>query len=260
MRAAAATLLALLALAAPASAKTETASSGAVRAELSYTERSDRAPTDIELRVLRDGEEIVRKALPDDRFLLPLAGGAVVTRDLDGDGEAEALFSLFTGGAHCCVLTYLFDGTDEIEENWGNPGYALRDFQRDGVPEFETADDAFNYRYSSYASSLPPLKVLRLVDGKLVDVTREPAMRPALRTEAARYKRIYQRFRPRARKDPILREVLRSSLAGHAADQCSLGACAKGYALIRAAQRRGDVIGFLRTVRRDLRRLGYDDR
>lgn len=258
MRVAVAALLAVLALAAPAAAKTETATSGDLRAELSYTERRNAPPTDLRLRVLSAGEQIAGKAFPDKAFLSPLPGGAVLARDLDGDGDAEALFSLFTGGAHCCVLTYLYDGTQAIETNWGNPGYVLRDYGSDGTPEFETADDAFNYRYGSYASSLPPLKVMRLEDGALVDVTREPAMRPRLRREAARFKRVYARFRERAARQPILREVLRSSLAGHAADRCSLGECAKGYALIRTAQRRGDVSGFLRTVRRDLRRLGYD--
>jgi hypothetical protein len=249
---------ALLFAAAPAAAKTEVATSGAIRAELSYTPQPDGPPKDIVLRVFDGDEQIVQKRIADSRYLTPVLRDAVRARDLDGDGTAEAIFDLFTGGAHCCALTYLYRGTTEIERNWGNVGYRLRDVDDDGVTELVSADDRFNYRYASYAGSLAPLQVLRLGEDELVDATRDPVVTPLLRREARRFRRIYRNVAVRARRDRGLRELVRSSLAAYTADLCSLDDCDTGYALIRRAQRRGDVRGFLRVVRSDMQTLGYD--
>ena len=48
----------------------------------------------------------------------PRPDDGAMARDVDGDGTPEALFNLFTGGAHCCEVTYLFRGTTEIEHNF----------------------------------------------------------------------------------------------------------------------------------------------
>ncbi len=257
----AATLAALsaLVLAAPAAAEMQTASHGDIRAQLSYKTHPDRSPTNLVLRVFSGAERIVEKRIPDEEFLVPAGEDAVQVLDLDGDGVPEALFDLYTGGAHCCVVTTVFRGTTEIERNWGNVGYRFKDVDRDGVKEFYSADDRFAYRYGSYAGSLYPLQVMRLVGDEFVDITAtERALRPRLKREARRYKRIYRKYARRVRREPTVREVIRSSLAAYTADQCSLGDCRKGYALVAKAQQRGAISGFARVVRRDMRKLGYD--
>lgn len=267
MRVALTVLAASLALAAPAGAanKTEVSELGPVRAEFSYTTHKRTPPTNLVQRIFDGGQLIVESVLPDDKFLRP--GGlshraSVKAVDLDGDGKAEVTFDLYTGGAHCCFNTEFYDPPSRahFNQDWGNIGYRRQDFDGDGLPEFRTADDFFSGAYTAYAFSRQPLKVLRYDAEGLVDFTRDPSVTPALRKEAARFKRGYRRVRNL--RSITSRQLVVSSLAGYAADQCSLGACGKGYALIRSAVRRGDVHGgpkrFLATVRNDLRRLGYD--
>jgi hypothetical protein len=244
----AATLLVLLALAAPAAAKTDTATLGSIRAELSYTPHKNRPPTNIELKVFDGDAEIAGRQIPDDDFMQPID---VRVRDLDGDGTGEAIFDVYTGGAHCCTLTYLYKGTTEIEKNWGNPGYRIRG------GDLITADDRFTYHWGSYAGSLRPLQVFQLTsDAKLTDVTRE---RPArLRREARVYKRYYREAVRDLEREPLFVELVQSSLGAYTADQCNLADCAKGYALAQRAIDKGYLKpGYLPRLKRFLRRLGY---
>lgn len=265
MRVALTVLAASLALAAPAAAanKTEVSELGTVRAEFSYTPHKNRSPTNLVQRIFDGGELIVERELPDDKFLRP--GGlsnraSVKAVDLDGDGKAEVTFDIFTGGAHCCFNTEFFKGKSHFNQDWGNIGYRRQDFDGDGLPEFRTADDVFSGAYTAYVFNQVPLKVLRYDAEGLVDFTRAPSVKPTLRKEARDFRKRY--LRRRGRKGITSRQLTIGSLAAFAADQCSLGACGKGYALIRSAVRRGDVRGgpkrFLATVRKDLRRLGYD--
>jgi hypothetical protein len=253
----AATLLVLLVLAAPAAAKTETASLGDVRAELSYTPHKDKPPTAIELKVFEGGSQIVDRKISDDMFFQPVgyhtSTKSVRVRDLDGDGSGDAIFDLFTGGAHCCALTYLYKNGTEIIKNWGNPGYRIRG------GDLITGDDRFTYHWGSYAASLQPLQVFQLTsDAKLTDVTGErPAM---LRKELKRFKRYYRQAVRDLKKDPVFVELVQSSVGAIAADQCSLGHCSRGYDLAKHAIERGYLKpAYLRHLGRFLQRLGYDD-
>ena len=259
-----AALVAGLLTAPAAQAKTEVATAGTIRAEFSYKRHGDKPPTELVQRIFDNGQLIVENRLPDDQFLYP--GGfadesSVKAIDLDGteDGKAEVIFDVYTGGAHCCLRSDIYKGRSHFTEDWGNVGYRLEDFDGDGRPEFRTADDFFSGAYTAYAFSQQPLKVLKYAATGSVDFTRDESVRPALRREAASMKRTYRKRRDR--KGIVSRQLVISSLAAYAADQCSLGRCAKGYALIRKAVARGDVKQFshlLRTVRKDLRKLGYD--
>jgi hypothetical protein len=252
----AATLLALLVLAAPAAAKTETATLGNIRAELSYTPHKDDPPTGIELKVFDTDNQIVDRKISDDMFFQPVGYGtrykSVRVRDLDGDGTGEAIFDLYTGGAHCCALTYLYKGATEIVKNWGNPGYRLHG------GDLITGDDRFTYHWGSYAGSLQPLQVFQLTsDAKLTDVTGErPAM---LRKEVKRFKRYYRQAVRDLKKDPVFAELVQTSVGGIAADECSLQHCSRGYDFAKHAIERGYLKPpYLRRLGHFLKRLGYD--
>jgi hypothetical protein len=252
----AATLLALLVLAAPAAAKTETASRGSIRAELSYSPHKGKPPTAIALRVFDGSTQIVDTQIPDENFWQPVGyetdHKSVRVRDLDGDGTPEAIFDLFSGGAHCCAITYLYSGTTEIIRNWGNAGYRIKG------GDLITGDDRFSYKFGSYAATLRPLQVFQLTsDGELTDVTGErPAM---LRKEVKRYKRYYRQAVRDFKNDPPFAELIKTSVAGITADQCNLGHCSRGYDLAKHAVEKGYLKPrFLGKLGRVMQRFGYD--
>lgn len=183
----------LAALALPAAASAEdagsvSASSGAVQATLSW-QAAQYGVSDPHLTVVRAGATAF-----DDS---PVAGSQDCAQlcsfptldnrpplsvvDLDGDGEPEVLVDAFTGGAHCCSITEIlrFNGTgyDLAEAGWGDPGYRLADLDRDGKPEFVSADDAFAYVFASYAMSWMPPKVFQWRAGAFTIVTKQyPAL------------------------------------------------------------------------------------
>lgn len=242
-------VLATLLLAAPAGAKTLEASSGEVRAVATWKDKAT-GPQDVRLQVFEGDEQIVDRAIPDERYLLPVD---VAVRDLEGDGAPEPIFTLYSGGAHCCVSTVIYDGATPLETFYGNVGYTLEKVA--GALAFVTADDRFAYRYASYAGSLFPLLVQRYENGQIVDITRDRALRPRLKREAKRYKRYYQRAH---RSRPGNLEAFKSPLAAYTADMCNLGDCRKGYALAVKAVERGEVGAlFVKRLERDMDRLGY---
>ncbi len=112
---------------------------GPVRAEFSYTTRKEGPPTDLVQRIFDGGALIVENVLPDDRFLYPggiVAEASVKALDLDGDGKAEVIFDLYTGGAHCCFNTEYCDPPSRahFNQDWGHIGYRREDFDGDGLP------------------------------------------------------------------------------------------------------------------------------
>lgn len=264
------TLLALLVLAAPASAEvtTETASLGSIRAELSYTKKKDKygitTTTGLTLRVFDGDTQIAGRVIDDDAFYTPIGVNSgdqsVSVRDLDGDGIGEAVFDLYSGGAHCCEITYLYDGATEIVENWGDPGYTFKDYDGDGREELASADAGFGYRIATVSAALyPPLQVFRLQDGALVDVTREASIAPAVRRDARQARKAYRGAVSDTRKDPVYRLLVKTTLAAYAADQCTLGHCGRGYRLVRRTVHRHVVKrAYLYRLRTLLAQFGYD--
>jgi hypothetical protein len=252
----------LLVLAAPAAAavQTETADAGAVHAVLTYDQHDGYpAYTGLHLTITNGGATVVDEAIPDSDGYSPGGFGdhpSVHAADLDGDGTVEVVLDLYTGGAHCCFDSWLYEGAAKTVQHWGDPGYRFKDLDGDGRPEFLSADDAFAGAFTSYAGSRLPLLVLDWRAGRLVDVTRAAYVRPRLRREAASLRRAY--LRARRHRGLGAREHVRASLAAYAADQCSLRHCATGLRLIRGARRRHVVTaGFGRDVRAVLRAGGY---
>lgn len=220
------------------------ATHGGVTADLAFRE-SNSFYSDLRLSVRRRGVNVLttpvaRLACHDCSVagIDTLANPAPLTvRDLDGDGEPEVLLDLYTGGAHCCFYTIILrhDGRrySGSVAFWGDPGYELRDLDRDGRPELVTADDRFAYAFTSYAGSVLPLLIRRYDHCKLNDVTVEyPAL---VRAEAARLRGEYVRDQRSRDAD------LRGLLAGWLADEYRLGRGAQGWSLIEAAYRRGEL-------------------
>jgi hypothetical protein len=212
----------------------------------------------------------VDEHVPDDAYLTvgsEIGDQSLEAVDLDGDGTVEVILEVYTGGAHCCVEAWIYHGAKKTVAKFADAGYRLRDLDGDGRPEFLTADAAFAYAFSSYAASRFPLLVLDWQGDKLMDVTRSlPAVRPRLLREAKRFRSDYLKARKRIHRgrghfDIGDVETVRSALAAYAADECTLGRCRRGLAVVHRAVRRHDVRpngpGFERRLKRFLRSLGY---
>ena len=257
-------LIAALISAAEASAapprKSKSARLGDVRATVNYRQPNSFSARDVRLRVVGGG------AVVYDR---PVRGTELPTglriRDLDADGLPEVLLDLYSGGAHCCAST-LFVGYDAASgayrarrHVWGNPGYSLRDLDRDARPELVSADDRFAYRFTAYFASFVPVRIWRYEGGRMTDVTRRH--RAVVARDAAMLWREYVRLR--RQRDVDLRGVLAAFLA----DKYLLGQQRDGWRRLNAALRRGELRGFgapwpagaryLRALRAFLARAGY---
>ncbi len=163
----------VVALLAPAAAPAQTdgnavferATNGTVTAELSYVIRTrgrGRFQFDeyakFRVKITRAGVVLYDQPVGDpcDRFCTPtetaLTRKHVALRDLNADGEPEAIVGLFTGGANCCVLVlaYGYDAAANVYRRARldtGGGYVARDYGGDGVIEL-VGDD-----FASEASS-----------------------------------------------------------------------------------------------------------
>jgi hypothetical protein len=275
-------VLAGLALPAGAAAQertVETATSGDVTAELSYVKRQRGGQfrfeefRDFRVRVLRAGQVLYDKPIgkPCEQFCTPtesaLTREHVGFRDLNGDGEPEAIVDLFTGGSSCCVFVYAF-GFDPAANVYRRArldtggGFVARDYGHDGVLELVGDDFRFRGLFTCGACGPRPVRIwqwgLRRFD---VVTTDFPAK---IRQHARRMRRFYARVR---RRDEAA--FVKGALTPLAADLCLLDRCGRGFRLVRAAIRRGELdrrsvfdvsplgTNYLRALKRFLRRTGY---
>lgn len=83
--------------------------------------------------------------------------------DLTGEGHPDAVIEIYTGGAHCCFSTLIYDLGPEItkvlETPLSNCSGSFQDLTGDGRPEYVTCDDLFAYMYCPYAGS-PAVQVI----------------------------------------------------------------------------------------------------
>jgi hypothetical protein len=267
----------MLALAAPATAApgSETVQSGQVTATLSWKQNDARGFTDVRVVISRAGKQLVSEETdPRCKEFCPqpanLGAGrrSIAIRNLGGDAELEVLVDLYSGGAHCCLISLIYgfqpsSGTyAKLRHDWGNPGYRLRDLGRDRRLEFVTEDDRFSNLFTSYAESGRPIRIFRYDGRRLVKVTRR--FRRQIARHARGLYRLYRRLRRQRGVD------LRGVLAGWQADNYlrSRRTAARGWRKLRAAARRGELRrpqhatgpsgrAYLRALLRKLRRFGY---
>jgi hypothetical protein len=279
-----ASVIAVLLLPAAAEAQertVETASSGAVTAELSYIKRTRGQGEfrfvefrDFRVRILRGGQVLYDKPVgtPCEQFCTPtesaLTRKHVGLRDLNGDGEPEAIVDLFTGGSSCCVLVlaYGYDAAANVYRRAKldtGGGFVVRDLRGDGLIELVGDDFRFRGLFTCGACGSRPIRIWHYTLTRFEVVTREfPAK---IRVHARRMKRIYERVRHR-RDAPVF---VKGALTPYAADLCLLDRCGAGFRLVRLAIRRGELnrrsdfdvsphgAAYLRALKRFLRRTGY---
>jgi HYR domain len=248
----------------------ERAASGSVRALFYYTKTTNsfglRVFKNLRLTILRGEAIAFSAAVPrySDRSRLPAypAGygekRSLFLRDLDGDGEPEALLDLFWGGAHCCFWSDVYrygGGSYRLAHHfWGDAFYRLVDLNGDGRPEFVSGDDSFAYAFAAFAFSLFPLQIWSYQSGRFGDVTRRYPDR--IRRDAARDWRQYLRLRG-------AHYETEGAAAAWAADEYLLHHRAVVWRRLKPLARAGKLQGnyppllFVRNLRLFLARHGY---
>ena len=261
-------------LAPAASATVETATSGQVQAQLSYTKNGDFDYSDVRIKITRGGTTVLDEAVPGPcQDCQPMPAGHAETssltlKDLDKDGEPEAIVDLFTGGAHCCLVSVIYGynaGSNtygHLLQDWRDPGYTLTDLNHDGRPEFRSSDALFAYRFSAYVFSAFPIQIWHYQAGRMIDVTR--SFPKLIKKDAKLQLHFYKSARGKKDLD------VRGDLAAYTADEYLLGK-SKGDAawrLLKRANKRGELHGptgdslpkgsrYLRKLRHFLKNLGY---
>ncbi len=134
----------LMVVAGPASAGRAWTTVGDMSAELRW-EGKRAAPASVTLMVSRGEARSTIRSLAGRRWGIA-PGMPLAVRDLDRDGTREVLVDLTTGGVRCCQRTVIAGASDGDEgerltvHDWGAAGYRLTDLNRDGRPEFVSAD------------------------------------------------------------------------------------------------------------------------
>jgi hypothetical protein len=254
----------------------ETATVGTVTATLSW--RGEFQDTkNFRIQIARDNTVVVSEPVqiadcgsgqetPGFACPWPIGDKPLELRDLDGDGEPEAVIRAFTGGAHCCVvaLIYRWNGTEYVtsERNFFGAAWTLKDFDRDGIVEFRTSDYRFDFLYGSHAESVFPIQIMHFAAGRFTDVT--TAFPRQVAKDATRLGREYER-RANSRKQI----GVRAALAAYVADILLLGKPDRARRELRKALKAGlldrtrfDTVGpwgrkYVRHLKRTLKRFGY---
>ncbi len=252
--------------------KVETASKGNVTATFSYTKTGDFNYSGVHLKIVRAGQTVLDAGLPKSDCgycdaqpfsVVEGSGKSVRLVDLDGSGEPEVIVDLYSGGAHCCVYSYIYRYTGSsyarAKHLWGNPSYSLKDLDGDGKPEVLTNDDRFAYTFTAYAFSVDAIQVLQYRNGHFVDVTRKFPSLP--RNEGNQLWKSYLKDRNTKDFDP------RGVLAAYVADEYQIGQGAKAWQDLVQAYHEGRVnnifgLGttgrrYLDQVRKTLKAWGY---
>ena len=229
----AALALVLTATTAAAPLKMKTAHRDGVQATVTWRSAQFFRAMGVRIEISRDARAVLARKLG------PAIPRAIKVRDLDGDGEPEVILDLYTGGAHCCSVSRIYRYVRSTyvprKQMWGNPSYALRELNGDRRPEFVSADDAFAYTFTSYASSAFPIRILSYRSGRMIGVTRWfPGL---VRKDAAGLWRGYLKQRGGNPADP------RGLLAAWLADQYLLGREAAGWATMERLNANGEFRG-----------------
>jgi hypothetical protein len=258
----------------------ETATNGTITAELSYVKRERGKGRfkfleyrDFRVKITRAGAVLYDQPVgePCEQFCSPtesaLTGKHVGLRDLNADGEPEAVVDLFTGGASCCVLVLAY-GYDSVAGTYRRAsldtgsGFVARDLGGDGVIELVGDDFRFRGLFTCGACGPRPIRIWHWALRRFEAVTRDfPAK---IRQHSRRMRRFYARTR-RMHEAAFVKGALTPLVA----DLCLLDRCGAGFTLVRAAIRRGELdrrsvfdvsplgTNYLRALKRFLRRTGY---
>lgn len=135
-------------------------------------------------------------------------------------GLPDVVLGLYSGGAHCCFVDLVFSpGSSSkyaaLEIDLGDPGARLVVLPGSPFDAFMTADDSFAYQFTDFAASGLPIKILRLEQGRVVNVTRQYSS--SIRSDAKTWLAAFRSMASSHYADSV------GVIAAWAADQYSLG-------------------------------------
>lgn len=168
-------------------AKSAAVTVGPLTAGISLVRRRDLDPnfdTPV-LSVMVDNTRVLEVPGVASGFDFPAAEASIAEID-PGNSGPEVYFASYNGGAHCCTQVIVATAVGgrwvavPVGEFDGDGGY-LVDLDGDGRAEIATADNRFLYQFGCYACSAAPLRIMTVRDGKVYDVSAEPAYLPAHR-------------------------------------------------------------------------------
>jgi hypothetical protein len=111
-----------------------------------------------------------RTGQPEVKVELVAGLGEETGSDLTGEGHPDVVIHVFTGGAHCCFSTIVYDVgpglTKVLETPLSNCDGTFEDLDGDGVAELITCDDLFAYTFCSFAGSPATQVVLQYDPGR----------------------------------------------------------------------------------------------
>ena len=102
--------------------------------------------------------------------------GELSGQDIDGSGYPNVVIESYSGGAHCCFETLVYDLAETLlpiglpASPGGNAPGEFVDLNGDSVFEFRTCDDSFAYAYCCYAGSpcVPVVLVYDSMQGRYI--------------------------------------------------------------------------------------------
>lgn len=106
--------------------------------------------------------------------------------------DPQIVVTRYTGGAHCCTMTWIIT-KPKGAASWtmiegqmlDGGGYSYEDVDGDSTLEMVNVDNSFLYAFESYAGSFSVQRYSQLRGGKINDITNTPAMRPFLKQQLA---------------------------------------------------------------------------
>ena len=118
-----------------------------------------------------------------EQYLGLLYHRAALAKLIPNAPNKQVVITNYTGGAHCCTKTsFLIRATEHASwskidtEALDGDGFWYEDVDGDGTLELLSADNSFLYAFDSYAGSVAPIKIYKLLDGKIEDVSETPDM------------------------------------------------------------------------------------
>ena len=135
------------------------------------------------VRVRSGGMDVASAPFDDDS---PYNSTGVSIARLDPSSSfPQVVVTHFTGGAHCCtvmkVLTFINGRWTTVDVGqFDVDGPQIDDLNGDGAAELIGKDDSFDYAFAPYAGSRAPPKILKLVGGRIMDVSQTEEFRRPL--------------------------------------------------------------------------------
>ncbi|MEO9180366.1 MAG: hypothetical protein ABI298_01800 [Acidimicrobiales bacterium] len=194
--------LALLAGVVPSGAATFHSTLGSVTATLTYTGKST-DPKGTTITVTKKGRVIYRAAVRASmcgRLCWPepmsgsFSGNPVRVVHLEA-GAPDVVIGLYSGGAHCCFVDLVLwpkspSRLGAVSIVLGDPGALVKALPGSPYSAFVTADDSFAYKFTDFAASGLPIKILRFKAGRFVNVTGQYSS--MIRADATRWLTAYR--------------------------------------------------------------------